>query len=418
MYLRMKLRQVFQNQNNQTVKKTLYLIVLLFISFAVRAQRPKDLYLMGMAKIISGQPDSALQYLNSAIIRESDKYQYCMERGKLLFSTGKYGDAIKDFESVNLIRNDFADLWLAKSYASTNQDSIAIYYLKRHLQSAYRSPEKFIKTDKAFNNLQLSDEWFQLWQQDWYTEEEKLEKDVNYLLKNNNFIDAVTLIDEKIPESKNPKPLYIFKAQIESQQGNFRASAMDWTEALSLDRDNINALKQRGIAYLNSEKFKEAYDDFSKALRLDPANFELYILRAKASRGKKDLNSAVKDMDLYLDYFPDDKNAILFCGELNYDNGNYVEALKNFNKDLRLDNSNPEYFKARGKAFYQTKMYKYAIDDLSMSLDLKPDDGEVYYFKGMARYNSGDKQGACSDWKISANYGETRAIEQLINYCQ
>ena len=373
---------------------------------------------MGMAKIISGQSDSALQFLNSAIIREPDNYQYYMERGKVLFSKAEYNDAIKDFEGVNLIRNDFADFWLAKCYASLNQDTMAIFYLKRHLQSAYRNPEKLVKTDKAFNTLQLSDDWFELWQQNWYTEEEKLDKDINYLLKNDNFIDAIALIDEKIPGSKNPKPLYISKAQIESRQGNYRASAMDWSEVLNLDRDNVNALKQRGIAYLNSVKFKESYDDFSKAIRLNPADFELYLLRAKASRGKKDFDSAVKDVELYLEYFPDNKDAILFCGELNYDNGNYMDALKYFNKDLRLDKGNPAYFKARGKTYYQTKMYKYAIDDLSMSLDLKPDDGEVYYFKGMARFYSGDKTGACSDWKIAANYGENKAIEQIINNCQ
>ena len=45
-------------------------------------------------------------------------------------------------------------------------------------------------------------------------------------------------------------------------------------------------------------------------------------------------------------------------------------------------------------------------------------DGETYYFKGLARFYSGDKSGACDDWKESALLGETKAMEQLIKNCQ
>ena len=418
MYLQTKRLRQYQNQNKNKVKKYSIFIILSFLFLDILAQRPKDLYLMGVAKIISDQPDSALQYLSAAITREPDNYQYYLRRGEVSFKTGEFKAAIKDFEAVNYMESELSDLWIAKCYASLNNDSLAIFYLKKHLQSAYRMPEKSIKTDKAFNQLQLTDGWFQLWQEEWYTPEEKLEDDINYLVKNDKYLDALQLIDEKIPASENPKPLYRYRAQIESQQGNFKASAMDWTRVINEDRDNLNAYKSRGVAYLKAEKFKEALDDFSKTLRLDPADFESYILRAKASRKLKDYSSAVKDVLSYLQFFPNDEKSLLLCGELYYDNGNYMEALRIFNKNLKMDSSNPEYFKARGKTYYQTKMYKYAIDDLSMSLDLKPDDGEVYLFKGLARYYSGDRAGACADWKIGASYGETRAVEQILKYCQ
>ncbi|MFO7657772.1 MAG: hypothetical protein R6W78_11945 [Bacteroidales bacterium] len=400
------------------MKKIIFILLLSTVILTTGfAQRSKEFYMSAAAMLSKGRTDSASLMLDAAIAREPGNILYYLRKGELEYGRENISEAIRNFETANSIKTGYADLWLAKSYASTDNDSMAIMHLKSHLKSEYRIPGKKIKTDAAFIRLRLSEEWFSLWQENWYTEEELLEEDVRFMIKDGKYLDAIALIDSKLIGSKNPSPLYRYKAEIASALGNFRASAMDWSEYLKLKND-IGALKERGIAYLHAGKNKESEADFSRALRLDPAEFDLYILRAKALKNMKDYGSAIKDLNLYLNYFPDDLATVFFCGELQYENGNYVEALKSFNKNLRVDNSNPAFFKARGKAYYQTKMYRYAIEDLSMALDLKPNDGEVYYFKGMARFNSGDKQGACADWKISARLGEPKAVEQMLNNCQ
>ncbi|MBN2611588.1 MAG: tetratricopeptide repeat protein [Bacteroidales bacterium] len=401
------------------MKKIVFIILLTtLIPAAVIAQRSKEYYMTAAAMLNSGKTDSASLMLDAAIAREPDNFTFYLKKGEVEYLRGNITEALRNFEIVNSIKTGYADLWLAKSYAFADKDSMAIAYLKSHLQSDYRVREKIIKTDAAFNRLQLSEEWFRVWQENWYTEEDLLEEDINFMLKNDQYLDALALIDSKRPGSKNPGPLYRYKAQIAGDMGNYKAAAMDWTEFLNYNSDNPEALKERGNAYLNTGKFKESAEDFSRLLRIEPASFDVYILRAKAYQGQKNYNDAIKDLNLFLSYFPNDEAAIFFCGQLNYENGNYVEALRFFNRNLRIDNSKPDYFKARGKAYYQTKMYKYAIEDLSMSLDLNPNDGEVYYYKGFARYYSGDSTGACADWKIAARLGDKKAVEQIIKNCQ
>ena len=408
----------FRNQNNPLMKRSIIFILLLIVTGISFAQKSKDYYLSAVAKMKTSQTDSAIYFLNMAILQEPDNHQYYLHRGEIKYSAGRYDEAVKDFENIDPLRTSMADLWLAKCYARLDNNEMAIEYLKRHLESGSRLNQKEIKKDEAFDRLQLTDEWHQLWQSEWYTDEELLEDDIDFLISREKYLEALTLIDEKLKDSKNPEFLHQYRARIEDLQGNYRASAKDWSEVINRDKDEYRLYKERGTAFLNSGKFRESADDFSKAIRLEPADFELYLLRAKANKGQNDLKSAAQDLSIYLTYFPDDETVLLLSGELQYEGGNYVDALRSFNRCLMLDDSNPKYYKARGKTYLQTRFYKYAIEDLSMSLDLNNTDGETYYFKGLARYYSGDKSGACDDWKESALLGEAKAVEQLINNCQ
>ena len=400
------------------MKKAIIYILLIINTGISFAQKSKEYYLSGIAKMKTGQTDSAIYFLNHAILQEPDNYQYYLQRGEIKYEAGRYDEAVSDFENVDPMRTSLADLWLAKCYARLNRNELAVEYLKKHLQSGSRINQKEIKKDAAFDQLQLTDEWYQLWENEWYSDEELLEEDIDFLISREKYLDALALIDEKLKDSETPEILYQYRARIENLQGNYRASAKDWTEVLNENKYDYILYKERGMAYLNSDKFKEAADDFSKAIRMEPADFELYILRAKADKGQNDLKSAARDLSTYLNYFPDDETVLLFLGELQYEDGNYIDALRSFNRCLIINDSNPIYFKARGKTYLQTRYYKYAIEDLSMSLDLNAQDGETYYFKGMARFFSGDKSGACDDWKEAALLGESRGVEQLIKNCQ
>jgi tetratricopeptide (TPR) repeat protein len=418
MYLQMRPRLPFLNQNSLLMKKSIIIILLLIFTFIAFAQKPKDYYLSGMAKMKTGKMDSAVYFLDQAIMEEPDSYKYYLRRGEAKYSIGRYNEALLDFKTIDPLRISLADLWLAKCYARLNNRDLAVEYLKSYLQSDSKLPLKEIKKDEAFDQLQLTEEWYQIWQTQWYSQEESLKEDIDYLINQGNYLGALTLIDEKLKDSNNPQVLYQYRAQIEVMQGNYRAASMDWTEVINENKNDYTLYKERGLAYLKSKKFKESVNDLSKAIRMESADFNLYLLRAEAYKGVNDLKSAIGDLSFYMSFFPDDVTILYFLGELQYIDEKYVDALRSFNKCLMHDDSNSDYYKARGKTYYQTGLYKYAIDDLSMSLDLNATDGETYYYKGMARFYSGDKSGACDDWKESASLGEVKSVEQLIRNCQ
>ena len=85
---------------------------------------------------------------------------------------------------------------------------------------------------------------------------------------------------------------------------------------------------------------------------------------------------------------------------------------------MENDTSNAEYFKARGLTYYQTHTYQQAAYDLSMSLDLVPDDQKANYYLGLAQHSLGNEKMACYYMNRARKYGELKAIEFLQENCR
>jgi Flp pilus assembly protein TadD len=95
-----------------------------------------------------------------------------------------------------------------------------------------------------------------------------------------------------------------------------------------------------------------------------------------------------------------------------------MNSLRCFNSNLKEDQANPVYFKARGKAYLKTSTLQYAISDLSMSLDLNPEDGETWMYLGVAKLQAGLKEEACSDFRKAIQLGMTAALQYQVDNCR
>ena len=102
---------------------------------------------------------------------------------------------------------------------------------------------------------------------------------------------------------------------------------------------------------MKSGRYKDAVSDYNKAIREDPADFSLYLKRAEAYAALTSWDPAIKDLQLYMKYFSNDLNALYQCGEYYYEAGDYMNALKSFNRNLKEDPNNADYYKARGKTY-------------------------------------------------------------------
>jgi tetratricopeptide (TPR) repeat protein len=400
------------------VSKLINILLFLVAVLVSKAQDADELYCRGVASLQSGYYEEAINYLTSAIQLEPNNPVLYLKRGEAYYRSDLFEEALTDFQENKRLDENTADLWLSKTYARLGNEEKSLDYLRNHLGSRYHLKEKMIKRDSAFDNLQYSDGWYNLWQEEWYTQEEKTKEEVDYLMKKEMHLDAITLLDEKIPVSEDPHKLYAYRAELNTKLGNFKGAVTDWDNAIALERRIPDYYIKRGEAYTELGKYKDAIEDFSRVLRQDPARFSLYLIRAKAYAELKEFDLAIRDVTTYLKYFENDQEAIALCGNLHYLNENYIEALRYFNRNLKLDNSKAEYYKDRGKTYLKTRTYKYAINDLSMALDLYPYDGETYLFKGIARFESGDREGACSDWNKARNYGEMKAVEYLLEHCE
>jgi tetratricopeptide (TPR) repeat protein len=409
--------QVRQKQNSNLLAVA-FIMACIAASSHIYPQTPDASYLSGSASLKKGEYQKAVESFSAAISRNNADEQLFIKRGTSLLQLRDYPAATEDFIEANLIYPGIADIWLARVYAVSGESADAIALLKRHLQSEFRLPEDSLKKDPAFDRLQATPDWATLWEQDWYGKEEKIAAEAAYYCKRKSFDEAGSLVTGALEASPDNIELLVLRGTVMFEQGNYAAAVADYSAALDLDKNFTRIYPQRALAYFKAERYRDAVNDYNKAIRLDPAAFTLYVQRAAAYAAMQSWEPAIKDMLFYLKYFENDQQAGHQCGEYCFEAGDYINALKYFNRNLKEDPNNSTYYKSRGKTYLKTATYRYAIGDLSMSLDLNPDDAETWMYLGVAKMESGDKENGCSDLERARGMGESRAVRYIIENCR
>ena len=77
--------------------------------------------------------------------------------------------------------------------------------------------------------------------------------------------------------------------------------------------------------------FKRAINDFTRAIRINPENTDIYLVRANAKIKCENFKKAIEDLNLYLKCNSNSINALLDRGDCYLNLHNIELALKDFN---------------------------------------------------------------------------------------
>jgi protein O-mannosyl-transferase len=140
-----------------------------------------------------------------------------------------------------------------------------------------------------------------------------------------------------------------------------------------------------------------------------------------------------------------------YMGDAKFADGNYQEAILDYNKAIEINQYLEESYFKRGNAkrsigdlhgaledydraidinpkksqvFFSRGYLKYrfgdnrgAIYDYNRAIELNPQISQGYYNRGVAKNELGDREGACSDWKKANELGYKQAYDMIIKYC-
>ncbi len=185
--------------------------------------------------------------------------------------------------------------------------------------------------------------------------------------------------------------------------------------------DEQNYVK-RGLNRFEKNDFKRAINDFTRALRLNPENTDIYLVRANAKIKCEQFKKAIEDFNLYFQCNPNNINALLDRGDCYLKLVNVELALKDFNeaysfgskealakiriienqlqkinnqkaederiiekhtKKINENPLNPSFYFGRAMSYKKAKVtnvynFELAIKDLCKSIDLNPEFEEAY----------------------------------------
>ncbi len=166
------------------------------------------------------------------------------------------------------------------------------------------------------------------------------------------------------------------------EEGQYEEAIAEFCKAIEMNPDYAIAYHDRGLVYCYREEYNLAVEDLNTARQLNP-DIEINPSFAIACHehglicsSQDDYDQALADLALALELNPDidvdNKYADVYCchGLTHSEQGSYEQAIADFNQAIELRPYAPDFYYARGYAYYKLGDPDMATADLEKCLDL------------------------------------------------
>jgi len=256
----------------------------------------------------------------------------------------------------------------------------------------------------------------------------------------------------RIDQTDNPQ----LKKAIESYKSGYLANAIteftDVVESNVSDRDKAIALTYLGLIADRKGDYVSALKYFSRAESYDRNNPEIFMNMARTYRNLKQYDNAMKSAEKSAELLPQDINPLILMGNINYDLTHYDDALRYYQKALRISPDNPsllyntalalfkkgERFQALeflkkaaeedrigevayrsysrlGAEFLESNMFDLAEKNLKQAAGMRPGDAAARYNLGVAYLRQGKNNEALKELEEAErlSQGDIGMLEQI-----
>ena len=214
----------------------------------------------------------------------------------------------------------------------------------------------------------------------------------------------------------------LHQAEIELRLNNPPGFLNHLKDALKINPNGSTELfKSRASFFLDNKQYKEAINDYEKAISLGPSNSTLYFSLGLAHAGAKQYGKSNIAYDNSLKAVGEEIPAIYYNKGLNHSNLNqYPEAIKNYTLYIKRQPNDPDGYFRRAKtiASIDSGDINSALQDIDKAIDLEGDQVELksYELRSKIRKQTGDFKGAISD--ISKVIDANKSSPNPLHYAQ
>jgi serine/threonine-protein kinase len=194
--------------------------------------------------------------------------------------------------------------------------------------------------------------------------------------------------------------------------------------AVHCQTNNNKAKKyyDHGLEEVLKKNYTDAITDFSDAITNDPGFIQAYENRGVAKFYLKDYNGALEDYTKALEINPNDYHTLSRRGVARFYLRDYSGAIADYTKAIEGSRDNIQYYNLRGQAKYRLQDYEGAIADFSAVIKSWSAAGDqkskAFYWRGLIKINSGQKEEGCSDLNQARKLGNPDANDAVKVYCK
>lgn len=218
-----------------------------------------------------------------------------------------------------------------------------------------------------------------------------------------------------------------------AQLGRFNDALMDFNQALKFEKKDSELYNKRGEVYLQNNMYDQSIMDFTAAIVLNPMFTDAYLNRGRAYSEKgmpdeamADFNHAIKADSDHSFTFIDraapsiniDENSDVNVekaeqfnrkGLADLESDKFKEAVENFTHAINLSVSEADSYINRGRAFLKLDKPDEAMADFNQAVLFDPLNAPLYFWRAQAWKLQEDLFNMKEDLKLSCEMGHAPA---------
>ena len=183
---------------------------------------------------------------------------------------------------------------------------------------------------------------------------------------------AIEFYSREIRTKTNTAAAYHQRGLIWEFQGQKDKAIADYTEAIRLDPEFVWAYTNRGQAWTEKNEFDKAINDYTEAVRIDPEYFWAYLSRGVVWDKKNERDKAIADYTEAIRVDPQSAEAFNCRGLACSNKNKYDKAITDFTDAIRFDPRVAWVYRNRGFAWSQKTEYDKAIADYNEAIRIDP----------------------------------------------
>ncbi|OHX65980.1 tetratricopeptide repeat protein [Flammeovirga pacifica] len=185
-----------------------------------------------------------------------------------------------------------------------------------------------------------------------------------------------------------------------------------------LEPENDHYKNHFGISLYAAGRFDEARVQFKQAISLNPNVVDYYNNLGDVYYQLDSINNALVNYQKVENLIEKDNDNIFFkLGRTYHADGDYINAMKYYDKAIALNTTNAKYYDSRGYLKKIVNDKKGAIQDFTTSINIYNKDPEIYYQRGLIQKDLHNNQSACNDFHLAVEYGHKEAQKLIDEDC-
>jgi protein O-mannosyl-transferase len=210
--------------------------------------------------------------------------------------------------------------------------------------------------------------------------------------------DSITLFDHTLKVTDNNSFIYTNRGNSYSRLSNYIQAIHDYSNAIDIQPDDVNAYYNRGCAYTSLGNYRQAIEDLNRAIDIKPDYAYAYNGRGAAYNGFGNYKQAIEDYGRAIEIKPGYAEAYYNRGTAYNSIGNDRQAIEDYNRAIGIKPDYTMAYNNRGVSYSKLGQYQLAIEDFNKVMRLKPDSADAYYNRGNAYVVLGQYQLAIEDF--------------------